>query len=96
MHRSVRVVGRVEKVSRKENEEYFAGRPLESRLGAWASRQSEVVREGEGHERLEKYRERFRVAALTGEDGQVNVPVPDFWRGVASGVTSHTSRTKAS
>ena len=38
-HRSVRVVGRAEKVSDEETREYFEGRPVGSRVGAWASRQ---------------------------------------------------------
>jgi pyridoxamine 5'-phosphate oxidase len=41
--RQVNVTGRVEKVSRAETEAYFAQRPLASRLGAWASTQSEVL-----------------------------------------------------
>src|SRR5688500_1463538 len=41
--RQVNVTGRVEKVSRAESESYFEMRPLFSRLGAWASRQSEVL-----------------------------------------------------
>lgn len=51
LHLSVRVVGRVEKVDRKTTQEYFDGRPVGSRIGAWASAQSEVL-EG-GREELE-------------------------------------------
>ena len=43
LERQVRISGRVEKVSENESDEYFNSRPLNSRLGAWASNQSEVI-----------------------------------------------------
>ncbi|KAG6910691.1 hypothetical protein DXG01_008735 [Tephrocybe rancida] len=71
VHQSVRVVGRVERVSEDESREYFHSRPLGSQFGAWASRQSSVVGEGEVQARLEKLKQKFR------ED----VPLPEFWGG---------------
>ncbi|KAG6844659.1 hypothetical protein H0H87_005027 [Tephrocybe sp. NHM501043] len=71
VHRSVRVVGRVEKVSVEESSEYFHSRPVESQMGAWASKQSSVVGEGEVRERLKKLEQKF------GQD----VPLPEFWGG---------------
>ena len=43
MERVVRIEGRVEKTSAQESDEYFRSRPLDSRLGAWASPQSRVI-----------------------------------------------------
>ncbi len=43
LERVVRIEGRVEKTSAEESDEYFATRPLDSRIGAWASPQSQVI-----------------------------------------------------
>lgn len=43
MERVVRIEGRVEKTSDQESDDYFKSRPLDSRLGAWASPQSRVI-----------------------------------------------------
>ncbi len=43
LERVVRIEGRVEKVSPEESDEYFKTRPLDSRIGAWASPQSQVI-----------------------------------------------------
>ncbi len=42
-HRQIRVEGRAEALSAAENDAYFRTRPWRSRLGAWASRQSEPL-----------------------------------------------------
>ncbi|PCH40102.1 pyridoxamine 5'-phosphate oxidase [Wolfiporia cocos MD-104 SS10] len=78
VHRQVRVVGRVEKVTREESEEYYRSRPVGSRLGAWASRQSTVVGDGEVQARLEKVKQRFEVQE---GDPNAEVPLPEFWGG---------------
>lgn len=76
--RQVRVVGRVEKVSRAESEEYFRSRPLGSRLGAWASEQSKAVAEGEVQTRLTEIKTKFGVGEST---THAEIPLPEFWGG---------------
>jgi pyridoxamine 5'-phosphate oxidase len=73
LHRQVSVAGDVMRVPASESDEYFASRPLESKLGAWASRQSTPVADrGELDERM-------RVADEEFADGRV--PRPPYWGG---------------
>ena len=73
LQRQVRIEGTVERVSEAESDAYFASRPVGSRLGAWASRQSEVI---PGRDGLEQ---RVRELAERYADGEV--PRPPFWGG---------------
>jgi pyridoxamine 5'-phosphate oxidase len=73
LERQVRVEGRVERVSEEESEAYYHTRPLGSRLGAWASDQSEVVPDRSW---LEKRHEELEARY---PDGQV--PRPPHWGG---------------
>lgn len=77
-YQQVRVVGRVEKVTPEETAAYFKSRPVGSQLGAWASRQSTVVDEGEVRARLEKLKGQFGAGD---NPDNADVPVPDFWGG---------------
>ncbi|KAH9002536.1 pyridoxamine 5'-phosphate oxidase [Lactarius hatsudake] len=78
VHRQVRAVGRVEKVSKEESEAYFRSRPLGSRIGAWASNQSSVIGEGELDRKIKDIEKRF---ALKEGDTEAEVPLPDHWGG---------------
>lgn len=78
VHQQVRVVGRVEKVTQEETAAYFKSRPVGSQLGAWASRQSTVVGEGDVSARLDNVKARFGAG---GDVDNADVPVPDFWGG---------------
>jgi pyridoxamine-phosphate oxidase len=78
VHRQVRVVGRVEKISREESEAYFRGRPLGSRIGAWASNQSAVIAEGELEQQVDQIKEQFGIKE---GDVEADIPLPDFWGG---------------
>lgn len=73
LHRQVRVFGAVEKVLAEESDAYFQSRPRGSRLGAWVSRQSSVLH---GRDELET-----RLAALTEEYGESDIPLPPYWGG---------------
>ena len=61
LERQVRIKGKAEKVSDKESEIYYQSRPVDSRLGAWASPQSQVI---ENRDVLDSnynfYREHFK------------------------------------
>jgi pyridoxamine 5'-phosphate oxidase len=73
LQRQVRVEGSVERVTREESEAYFRTRPVGSRLGAWASAQSQVIA---GRELLER-----RLRELQEQFGDGEVPLPSFWGG---------------
>ena len=61
LERQVRIEGKIRKVSKAESIRYFNSRPSESRLGAWASEQSEVILNREYLEkRYQKFKDEFR------------------------------------
>ena len=72
LERVVRIEGRVEKISDEESDAYFHSRPLDSRIGAWASPQSEVI-SGRG--------ELVANAAKFGAKFMLQPPRPPHWGG---------------
>jgi pyridoxamine 5'-phosphate oxidase len=73
VERQIRIEGTVEKTSREESEQYFHTRPAGAQLGAWASRQSEVIDARRVlNARLEEITERF---------AQGEIPLPPHWGG---------------
>lgn len=73
LERQINVSGSVSKVSDEESNEYFASRPYTSRIGAWASRQSEQLAS-----RAELVK---RAAALMIKYPTGHVPRPPHWGG---------------
>jgi pyridoxamine 5'-phosphate oxidase len=73
LERQIRVTGTAAKVSRVESEQYFHSRPVGSQVGAWASKQSQVLPNREDLDR------RFRELSLHYE--RQPVPLPPYWGG---------------
>ena len=72
LERQVRIEGRVETVSAADSDAYFQSRPVASRIGVWASPQSQVL---PSRTELEA-----RFAAFSAEHGE-NPPRPAYWGG---------------
>lgn len=70
--RQVCITGQVSKLSRAESEKYFHSRPRGSQLGAWVSRQGEVIA---GRDVLEK------ELAMLEKKYPDEVPLPPYWGG---------------
>ena len=74
LHRQIKIRGTVEKVSEAESDAYFDTRPRDSRIGAWASDQSQPI---DSREALEQ-----KVAQATQHfEGVELVPRPEKWGG---------------
>ena len=74
--RQVRIQGSVQLVDGKTADEYYNSRPYESRIGAWASSQSEVMKHrDEFEEKINEFKKKY--------PDQNNVPRPTYWSGWA-------------
>jgi len=72
LDRQVRIYGKVEKTSKEESEKYFITRSLQSRISAWASKQSEKIPNREYLEkRFAEFEEKFND----------DIPLPPNWGG---------------
>ena len=72
LERVVRIEGRVEKTTPEESDAYYATRPLDSRIGAWASPQSQVI---------SSRAVLVANAAKTAAQHLLNPPRPPHWGG---------------
>jgi len=81
LQRQVRVTGNVSQVSNEEADLYFNSRPYESRIGAWASDQSKVMKDKkELIEKIENFKKKFK--------DKENLPRPKHWSGWCLNPTS--------
>lgn len=72
LQRQVRVEGRIERISESDSDAYFASRPYTSRLGAWASEQSQPI---------ENYKALLLKSAKLALQYPLDVPRPPHWGG---------------
>jgi pyridoxamine 5'-phosphate oxidase len=71
-HRQVIVKGKVSEISREESNEYFQTRPYGSRISAWVSNQSQVIKNREVLEqKVKEFMDKYPK----------EVPMPDYWGG---------------
>ena len=72
--RQIRIVGKLDQVDDKTADDYYNTRAYNSRIGAWASKQSSVLKSrDELLDNLKKYKNKF--------NDKDNVPRPDYWSG---------------
>ena len=72
--RQIRITGKISKVSDKEADEYFNSRDYESRIGAWASKQSSMLEtRNQLSQKIKEFKKKF--------PDKNNLPRPDHWSG---------------
>ncbi len=74
LERQIRIEGSIEKVKPEISDAYFEGRPKESKIGAWASKQSDLL---ENRDALSAKVELFTDKFKNTDD----IPRPEFWGG---------------
>jgi len=73
-NRQIRILGNVTQVDDKDADLYFNSRPYESRIGAWASKQSNSMKErSELLKKIEVFKKKYK--------DEKNVPRPSYWSG---------------
>lgn len=75
LEKQIRITGRIEQVSDKQADAYYNSRHRGSRIGAWASKQTQVMDGGHGDlaKAVDDYSTKF--------DGVEDIPRPPFWTG---------------
>ena len=74
LRRQVRIIGKVEKVTDIEADDYFNSRPYKNKIGAWASSQSEILdNRNIFFKKIEEFENKY--------PDQKNVPRPPHWSG---------------
>ncbi len=74
LQRQIRIYGNINKVSDKEADMYFDSRPYESRIGAWASDQSKIMKSREEFlKKIEEFKKKYK--------DEKNLPRPKHWSG---------------
>ena len=72
--RQIRITGQITKVPDEDADLYFKSRKYESRIGAWASKQSSVLKNREElYQEIENYKKKY--------SDKNNVPRPSYWSG---------------
>ena len=72
--RQIRIVGKLNQVDDKTADDYYSTRAYESRIGAWASKQSSILKSrDELLNNLENFKKKY--------SNKNNVPRPDYWSG---------------
>ena len=72
--RQIRIVGTISSVSNEEADNYYNSRAYGSRIGAWASKQSTVLKNrDELYKSIDNFKKKF--------PDEKNVPRPDYWSG---------------
>ena len=72
--RQIRIVGKINSVDKNDADEYFKSRAYGSRIGAWASNQSQILKNrDELYNRIEEFKKMY--------PDKNNVPRPSYWSG---------------
>ena len=72
--KQIRITGKISKVSDKEADDYYKSRSYESRIGAWASKQSKILKNrDELYKLIKDYKKKYK--------NENNVPRPNYWSG---------------
>ena len=74
LKRQIRITGKISKVSDEDADEYYKSRSYGSRIGAWASKQSSILKKREElYQSIEDYKKKY--------PDENNVPRPTHWSG---------------